>query len=289
MTFREKLNSGKFIVTVEVAPPKGISLDKILQEIEPIKKRADAVNVTDLQSSVMRMTSLAASIILKGNGYEPILQMTCRDRNRLALQSELLSAAAFGIKNILALTGDHPSLGDHPQAKPVFDIDVIHLIQVIRKLETGFDMNDNKLLGEAPEFCVGAAVNPGADPLEPEIIKMEKKVAAGAEFFQTQVVFDVKAFEKFLDSIKHLNTKIIAGIMFLKSEKMARYMNEKIPGVTVPGDWINEIENAQDKKKKSIQMCIGLIRDIRSKCAGVHLMPVGWHQVLPQVLDAIDA
>ncbi len=287
MTFKEKLLSGKSIITSEVGPPKGISLDKILEEVLPIKGRVDAINVTDLQSSVMRMSSLAASVLLKGRGFEPIYQMTCRDRNRLALQSDALSAVALGVNNILALTGDHPSLGDHPQAKPVFDLDSVQLIGVLRSLEKGVDLGGNKLAGSNPEFCVGAVVNPGADPLEPEIIKMEKKIEAGAEFFQTQAVFDVRIFENFLKSTAHLKTKIIAGVVLLKSEKMAHYMNDNVPGVIVPQDLINQMAQACDKKAKCIEISVGLIKELRNICCGVHIMPIGWHSIVPEILDSI--
>jgi len=188
MNFREKIKSGKFIVTSEIAPPKGIETDTLLNDVEVICERVDAISVTDLQSSLMRLGSLAVCLKLKEHNFEPILQVTCRDRNRLALQSDLLSAASLGLENILISTGDHPSAGDHPEAKAVFDLDSVQLLQVAKGLESGIDMKGNKLTGKFPKFCLGAAVNPGSDPLEPQIIKMEKKIAAGAEFFQTQAV-----------------------------------------------------------------------------------------------------
>lgn len=287
MTLRDKINSGKFVKTFEVAPPKGISLEKIVSEISPVKNKFDAVNVTDLQSSVMRMSSLGASIILKKEGMEPIFQITCRDRNRLALQSDILSASAFGIENILALTGDHPVLGDHPQAKPVFDLDSIQLIEAAANLKKGIDMNGNPLTALAPDIFIGAVVNPGADPIEPEIIKMEKKIQAGAEFFQTQVVFDLKVFERFLKQIGHLNAKILAGVMLLRSEKMARHMNEHVPGVYVPDSWIEEIRSASDKKQKSVQMTAALIKELKTMCAGVHIMPISWYSAGRALLEEI--
>ncbi len=286
MNFKEKLASGKFLITSEIGPPKGISLEKIIQEIAPLKGRIDAFNVTDLQSSCLRMSATAASIILKKAGFEPILQMTCRDRNRLALQSDALSAAAFGLENILALTGDHPSLGDHPQSMPVYDIDVVQFIQALNKLESGFDMNGGKILGVAPKFCIGAVVNPGAEPLEPEIIKMEKKIKAGAEFFQTQAIFETSVFEIFLKATKHLKTKIIAGVVLLKSEKMAKYLNEHIPGVMVPEHIIDEMADASDKKAKCVEISVRLIKEIRPKCDGIHLMPIGWNTIVAPVLDS---
>ncbi len=287
MSLKDKLTSGKFIVTTEIGPPKGISLDPLLVEIRPFKDRVDAVNVTDLQSSMMRMSSLAACIILKNNGFVPVLQMTCRDRNRLALQADSLAAAAFGIENILALTGDHPALGDHQEAKPVFDLDAVQLIDVLARLKTGEDMNGNKLIGPHPKFCVGAVVNPGADPLEPEIIKMEKKIDAGAEFFQTQAVYDTKVFARFLDETKHIKTKILAGIVLLKSERMAQYMNANVPGVLVPDATIEEMARAEDKKKKCVEIAVRLIRELKQMCGGVHIMPIGFNSVVPSILDAI--
>ncbi len=285
MNFKEKLYSGKFLVTSEVGPPKGIETKVILEEAELVRGRVDGINVTDLQSSVMRLGSLAVSSVLKQNGFEPIYQLTCRDRNRLALQSDILSAAALGIENILILTGDHPTLGDHPEAKPVFDLDSVQLLGAVRKLQSGVDINGNKLEGKFPQFCVGAAVNPGADPIEPQIMKMEKKLEAGAEFFQTQAVYDIKSFENFLSRVKHLNARIMAGIVLLKSEKMARYMNKNVPGIFVPDDIIKEMEDSKDKSRTCIEIAARLIRQLKPMCQGVHIMPIGWNKYVPKVLD----
>ncbi len=286
MTFKEKLQSGKFLLTSEVGPPKGIETAQILEEAELIRDRIDAINVTDLQSSVMRLGSLAVSRILKEKGFEPIYQLTCRDRNRLALQSDLLSAAALGIKNILILTGDHTTAGDHPEAKPVFDLDSVQLLQAASKLQSGFDIKGNKLTGGPPKFCLGAAVNPGADPLEPQIIKMEKKISAGAEFFQTQAVYDIDLFEKFLNKTKHLKAKVLCGIVLLKSAGMAKYMNENVAGVLVPDSLIKEMDEAKDKAKKSVEIASRLIKKLKPMCDGVHIMPIGWGKLVPEVLDA---
>ena len=233
MSFCEKINKGEFVVTSEIGPPRGTDIHEAIEDAVLIKDKVDAVNVTDLQSSVMRVGSLAISRLLKEKGIEPILQMTCRDRNRLALQSDLLSATVLGIENVLLLTGDHTTLGDHPDAKPVFDLDSVQLIQVAKTLEEGKDMKGNELKG-SPKFCLGAVVNPGAEPLEPEIIKMEKKIDAGAQFFQTQAVYDIDQYKRFLDKTKHLKTTILAGIVLLKSAGMAKYMNENVSGVHVP-------------------------------------------------------
>ncbi|MDD5568572.1 MAG: methylenetetrahydrofolate reductase [Candidatus Omnitrophica bacterium] len=286
MIFKEKLQSGKFMVTSEIGPPKGIEVRQLLEDVELIHSHVDAINVTDLQSSVMRLGSLAVCSLLKQRGFEPIYQLTCRDRNRLALQSDILSAAALGIENLLILTGDHPALGDHPEAKPVFDLDSVQLLQVIKKLQEGSDMKGNKLIGRAPKFCMGAVVNPGADPLEPQILKMEKKIAAGAEFFQTQAVYDVKIFENFLSKTKHLKTKIIAGVVLLKSAGMARYMNENVAGVFVPDNLIKDMEEAKDKTAQSVEIASGLIKELRPMCNGIHIMPIGWNKVVPLVLEA---
>jgi 5,10-methylenetetrahydrofolate reductase len=285
MTLCEKIKSGEFIVTSEIAPPKGTDIEEVLKDAELVKGRVDAVNVTDLQSSVMRTGSLAVCKLLLERGLEPVFQVTCRDRNRLALQSDLLSAAVFGIQNVLALTGDHPALGDHPSAKPVFDLDSIQLLNAIKTLQSGKDMAGKELKGK-PEFCVGAVVNPGADPIEPEIIKMEKKIEAGAQFFQTQAVYEPRLFEKFLKASGHLKTTIIAGIVLLKSAGMARYMNKNVAGVFVPDNLIDEIDKAKDKSAKSIEIAARLINELKPMCRGVHIMPIGWDKKVPLVLDA---
>ena len=281
----EKIEAGKFIVTSEIAPPKGTDVEEILKDAELVKGRVDAINVTDLQSSVMRTGSLAMCRLLIERGMEPVFQITCRDRNRLALQSDLLSAAVFGIKNVLALTGDHPALGDHPNAKPVFDLDSMQLLEAIRGLEAGKDMAGKELKG-SPKFCAGAVVNPGADPIEPEIMKMEKKIEAGAQFFQTQAIYEMHLFEKFLKASSHLKTTIIAGIVLLKSAGMAKYMNKNVAGVFVPDNLIEEMDKAKDKSAKSIDIAARLIKELRPACNGVHIMPIGWDKKVPLVLDA---
>jgi len=286
MTFKEKLQSGKFLVTSEIGPPKGIETKTILEDAELIRGRVDAINVTDLQSSVMRLGSLAVCSLLRQRGLEPIFQVTCRDRNRLALQSDILSAASLGVENLLILTGDHTTMGDHPDAKPVFDLDSVQLLQVVRGLQQGLDMKGNKLEGEPPRFCVGAVVNPGADPLEPQIIKMEKKIEAGAQFFQTQAVYDIKTFENFLNKIKHLKATIMAGIVLLKSAGMARYMNKNVAGVFVPDDLIKEMEGTKDKVGQSVEIAARLIKELEPMCQGIHIMPIGWDTKVPLVLDA---
>ncbi|MFH1198712.1 MAG: methylenetetrahydrofolate reductase [Candidatus Omnitrophota bacterium] len=286
MTFKEKLQAGKFLVTSEIGPPKGIETGLILEDAELIRNRVDGINVTDLQSSVMRLGSLAACAILKQNGFEPIYQLTCRDRNRLALQSDILSAAALGLENLLILTGDYTTLGDHPEAKPVFDLDSVQLLQVVKQLEAGCDMKGNKLEGRAPQFCKGAVVNPNCEPLEPQIMKMEKKIEAGAEFFQTQAIYDIKVFENFIIKTRHLKVPIMAGIILLKSAGMARFMNKNVAGVCVPDNLIKEMEEAEDKAAKSVEIASRLIKELKPFVQGIHIMPIGWNKKVPLVLDA---
>lgn len=285
MSLCEKIKSGKFILTSEIGPPKGTDIEEVLKDAELIKERVDAINVTDLQSSVMRVGSLAICRLLIERGIEPVFQITCRDRNRLALQSDLLSASVLGIKNVLVLTGDHPALGDHPEARPVFDMDSVQLLEAVKTLQSGKDMAGKELKG-TPEFCVGAVVNPGADPLEPEIIKMEKKIASGAQFFQTQAIYDVGLFKKFLEAAKNLKTTIIAGIVLLKSAGMAKYMNKNVSGVFVPDHLIEEMQNTQDKSAASIEIAARLIEELKPLCQGIHIMPIGWDKKVPLVIDA---
>jgi 5,10-methylenetetrahydrofolate reductase len=285
MTLKEKLQAGKFLVTSEIGPPKGIDIKEILEDADLVKARVDGINVTDLQSSVMRVGSLAICRLLKERGHEPILQVTCRDRNRLALQSDILSAAVLGIENILILTGDYPTLGDHPQAKPVFDLDSVQLLGVARKLEEGYDMAGKQLKG-APKFCLGAVVNPGADPIEPEIIKMKKKIEQGAEFFQTQAIYDLEIFKNFLEKSKHLKTTILGGIVLLKSAGMAKFMNKNVAGIHVPDSFIEEMDKTKDKQTKSVEIAARLIKELKPLCQGIHIMSIGWDKLVPKVLEA---
>jgi len=284
--FKEAFESNDFVVTAEIGPPKGVNVESCLEEAgKYFKDKIAAVNVTDIQSAVMRVGSLAICKKLIDMGIEPVFQMTCRDRNRLALQSDLLSAYVLGIKNVLALTGDHVTLGDHPQSKPVFDLDSVSLLQAMKELESGKDLAGNELDG-APSFFKGAVVTPCTDPLEPQIIKMEKKIEAGAQFFQTQAVYDIGQFEKFIKAVSHLNIPIMAGIVLLKSAGMAKFMNANVAGVFVPDNLIEEMSvPKEDRKKKSVEIAARLIREMKDMCQGVHLMPLGWDSEVPNVLE----
>jgi methylenetetrahydrofolate reductase (NADPH) len=285
MKLLEIFESGKFAVTSEVGPPKGVDIEKMLEEAEIIRGKVDAINVTDQQSSVMRLGSLAVCHLLKQRGLEPVFQLTCRDRNRIALQSDLLSAHVLGIENVLCLTGDHISLGDHPGAKPVFDLDSVSLLHAAVELQQGRDLAGQQLKG-SPSFCLGAVVTPGANPLEPQIMKMEKKVKAGAQFFQTQAVYDPQRFEEFMNQVRYLNVPVMVGIVFLKSAGMARFMNKNVAGVHVPESLIDELDNAESRVKTSIEISGRLIREMKDMCQGVHLMPLGWEKHVPAVLEA---
>ncbi|MCX5715941.1 MAG: methylenetetrahydrofolate reductase [Candidatus Omnitrophica bacterium] len=285
MSFKDKLNSKKFVVTAEVGPPKGSDVAHFLEGAELFKKRVDATNVTELQSAVMRLGSLAACRLLLEKGHEPILQMTCRDKNRLSLQSEALSAAALGIRNILVVTGDHPSSGDHPEAKGVFDLDSVQLLAALKGLKEGHDMAGNKLEGPPPDFFIGGAVNPGADPIEPEIMKLEKKVIAGVEFIQTQAVYEPEKFRNFIALIKHIKVPVLVGIVLLKSAGMARYMNKNVSGIFVPEGLIKEMEQAKDKKAISTEIGARIIKATKDICQGAHIMPLGWDSLVVPVID----
>lgn len=285
MNLVEVFQSDKFALTSEIGPPKGVDIEEMLSDAELLRGRVDGINVTDQQSSVMRLGSLAVCHLLKEKGLEPVFQMTCRDRNRLALQSDLLNAYVLEIENVLCLTGDHVSLGDHPEAKPVFDLDSVTLLRAAKKLEGGSDLSGKELKG-TPKFCLGAVVTPAADPLEPQIIKMEKKVKAGAQFFQTQAVYEPKKFEEFMKQVKYLNVPVMVGIVLLKSAGMARFMNKNVAGVYVPDNLIEEMEGADNKGKKSIEIAARLIKEMKPLCRGVHIMPIGWEKRVPAVLDA---
>jgi 5,10-methylenetetrahydrofolate reductase len=284
---KQVLESGKFVVTSEIGPPKGVNIEKCLNEAEPLKERVTAFNVTDLQSAVMRFGSLATCRLLIERGLEPVMQMTCRDRNRLALQSDLLSAYGLGIRNVLCITGDHQKLGDHPQAKGVFDLDSVQLLATAKTLQRGKDLSGNDLEG-SPEFFLGAVVTPEAEPLEMQIIKMKKKIKAGAEFFQTQAVYDMDKFKEFAGQVSDLNVPILAGLVILKSVGMARFMNANVAGVNVPEELIEELKKDKEKTKSGqtgIEIAVRTIKEIKDYCQGVHLMPLGWDSKVPAILD----
>lgn len=284
---KDKLESGKFAVTCEVAPPKGTDLTHIKESIEILKPFVDAINVTDFQSAVVRASSLVVCRLLIDNGIEPVFQITGRDRNRIAIQGELLSAGICGIENVFAITGDHTSKGDHPQAKNVFDLDSINILRVCEKISAGTDMNGNKLDGN-PVFYTGAAVTPSFSPIEIQIIKMRKKIKAGAKFFQTQAVYDIETARRFRELTKDFDCKILIGIVPLKSPKMAQFLNNNIPGIEVPDEIIERMEKAgkDNFRSEGIKIAGEFIKKLKEEnlCDGVHIMPVGAEKSVPEII-----
>jgi len=289
--FEEKLNSDKFLVTAEVGPQKGADCSELIHHIDLLKEKVDALNVTDHQSSVMRYPSLGGCLLVKERGGEPILQMTCRDRNRLALQADLLMAHSRGINTVLCLTGDCVDVGDHKEAKPVFDLDSVQLLHMIRTMESGKDMAGNDLLG-VPQFCIGASAHPAADVIEPQLIKFEKKVAAGAQFIQTQGIYELGSLRRFMQYASQFDIRILAGIIVLYSARMARYMNSNVPGVIVPQETLDELASAEKGKglQKGIKIAVRTIKAIKQEnlCHGVHIMAVGKESIVPQILEAAE-
>ena len=286
--FKQALNSGKFVITSEIGPPKGTNIEKMLHHIDLLKDKVDAINVTDHQSSAMRFPSLGGCLVIEERGGEPILQMTCRDRNRLALQAELLLAYTRGIRNILCLTGDAITVGDHKEAKGVFDLDSVQLLRAIRQMESGKDLGGNDLEGDV-EFCAGAIVTPEARPIEPQLIKFEKKLEAGAEFFQTQAVYDLNNFARFMQYARQFPAKILAGIVLLSSAKMAKYMSENVPGIFVPQDLIDELANAPkgEALKKGVEIAGRMVSILKKEalCDGVHIMAIGREDLVIDILE----
>ncbi len=283
---QQKLMAGKFVLTAEVCPPKGCDCSEFLGKARQLAHLVDAINVTDNQGATMRISPLAAAALLSREGIESIYQLTCRDRNRLALQSDLLGAAALGITNVLALSGDHISFGDHRTGKPVFDLDSVQLLQTIKGLGAGQDLAGKKIDG-APAFFVGAAAAPEAEPFALTLFKLEKKVTAGAQFFQTQAIFDPERLALFSESVRPLQVKVIAGILLLKSAGMARYVNSNIPGLKVPAHFIAELEAAADPLATGVAIAKRLAAACKPHCDGLHIMAMGREELIPEILSSI--
>ena len=287
MKITELFERGEFVVSAEVGPPKGFHVEHLLEEAKTYLSGITAVNVTDNQSSVMRLGSLAMCKALKDEGLTPIYQLTCRDRNRIALQSDLLSAAMFGIENLLLLTGDHTKLGDHPQAKPVFDLDSVSLIHTVKQLESGVDLGGNLLIGEPPSFAKGAVVSPCSDSVDAQLAKMERKVRAGADYFQTQAVFEPEKFIKFMEKAKQFGKPVQVGIIIPKSAGMAKFMNNNVAGIHVPDEMIEELKKDKEKTKAGItgvEIAARIIKECKPYCQGVHIMALGWESKVPDLL-----
>jgi 5,10-methylenetetrahydrofolate reductase len=293
MKITELFSKGTYVLTSEVGPVKGCLRDlgkaetpHCLEEADLLRDHVHAINVTDNQSAVMRLGSLAASVKLKERGIEPIYQITCRDRNRIALQSELLNACSLGIDNVLVLTGDHTTLGDHRSAKPVFDVDSVHLLRIATEMKNGHDMAGHELT-QAPDFTLGAVVNPNFEPLDLQLIKMEKKIAAGAEFFQTQTVYDPALFERFVRKAETFGVPIQLGVVLIKSEKMGQFMNQNVSGITVPESWLKQLGGTAkgEAKEKCVEMTSEFLKEVAPMCQGIHFMPLGWSDIVPQIIE----
>lgn len=281
---KHELESGRFTVTAEICPPRGTDVGPFIEKARLLKGRITAANVTDNQRAVMRLSSLACSVLLLREGVEPVFQMTCRDRNRLAIQSDVMGAWALGVRNILALTGDHVAFGDHREAKAVFDIDSVQLVKVIDTLNHGRNMKNTELRG-ATDFYLGAVVAPEASPYEPEEIKFDKKISAGARFFQTQAIFDMERFKRFFETVEGKSVKVLGGILLLKSAKMANYLNTNVPGVHVPQSLIDELEGASDQLEKGIEIASRQLRELKSFCHGAHIMAIGQEESVIKIIE----
>lgn len=283
MSFQERIKAGEFTVTSEVVPPRGTDLEEMLTKARAMNGHIDALNVTECQRGNMRLGSLTAGSFISKEGIEVIAQVTLRDRNRIALQSDLLSANLLGIRNLLVVTGDLPIHGDHPAARSVFDIDVMTLLGIITGLNEGIDFEGNRIQGPVALFS-GAACHPGYEPRELQVLTMEKKARKGARFFQSQAVFDVKDFESFQNDAKHIGAPVLAGIIPLKSAKMARFMNDKIPGVRVPENLIEIMEKSDNPRQEGMAMASRMINELRSFADGVHIMAIGMEEEVPKIL-----
>lgn len=286
------LRQGEFAVTAEIGPPKHASVQGIKHHAQILKDHIDASNITDCQTAVVRLSSIAAAAHIKAEGIDPIAQMTCRDRNRIAMQSDLLGAYSLGVRNVLCLAGDHQKFGNHPTAKNVYDIDSIQLVHLLRRMrdEKKF-FSGEEIKEHEPRFFVGAVANPFADPFEYRVVRLEKKIAAGAEFIQTQCIYDMERFERFMEMVRerglHERAYILAGITPLKSWKAAKYLQTSVSGMIVPEETVQRLKNAEDPKAEGLNICIEQIKHLRTikGVAGVHIMAIAWEEVVPEIVE----
>jgi len=285
---KEVLDQGAFAVTIEYNPPKGTNISAVLDNAKQLVGRVHGVNVTDNTAAVVRAGSLPVCRLLYEIGHDPVMQLTCRDRNRIAMQSDLLGAHMLGIRNILCLTGDYPTVGDHKEAKPVYDLDSVQVMQLVQGLNNGRDMMGNKLDGPTA-FHIGAAVTPEADPLGPMLAKYEVKVKAGAQFFQTQAIYHPEQFTSFMKAVRPFKVKVLAGILMLRNHKMAEFLNANIPGVSVPGEMIEELKAAGDKAEEvGVEIAVRTIKAVRPYCDGVHLMTIKATHRLAEIITRAE-
>ncbi|MCS7150421.1 MAG: acetyl-CoA decarbonylase/synthase complex subunit delta [Caldimicrobium sp.] len=287
---QQGLENGRFIVTAEIGPPKSADGELIKKKARLLKGYVDAVNITDCQTAIVRLSSLASAVLVMSEGLEPVLQMTCRDRNRIGIQADLLGASALGIRNLLCLTGDHPKFGNHPQAKPVFDLDSIQLLNLVKGLKSGRFDNGEAIKGALPYFFVGAAENPFAEPYDFRPYRLAKKIKAGAQFIQTQIIYNVDRFRSFMERCRELGlldqVYILAGITPPKSLAMAKYMKDNVPGLEVPDEIIKRLSSAKDKKEEGIQIAVDIIQQVREipGVKGVHIMAIEWEEAVPEIV-----
>ena len=288
MSFKEKLDSGKFVVTAELQPPKGIDLSEVYEHAERWKGRLDAINVPDLQNAVMRLGSLSVCTLLKERGVEVIYNLACSNRNRLALQSELLNASALGLKNLLLLQGDPPSIGDHFEAQPVSDLDVMGFLGAAKRLQEGYDLMGNDLKGK-PVFFVGTHVNAAVKGhvLDLEMMEIEKKIRQVSNFFFTGSIYDPGLLENFVKKVAHFKVPIIVSITLLKSVGMARYINKHVEGASIPDPIIDRLLRASDKQRASVEIAGDLIRAVKPLCQGIQIIPLGWENLVTALLDQV--
>jgi len=285
------LSSGHFAVTAEIGPPKSCDSDVIEKKADIMRGIVDAVNVTDNQTAIVRTSSIAGGVIAIRRGLEPVVQMTCRDRNRIAIQSDLLGAAALGIKNILCLTGDHQSFGNHPQARGVFDLDSIQLIDMLRRMRDEKKFMCGEDMDVEPHFFIGAAANPFADPFEFRVMRLAKKVMAGADFIQTQLIYNVEKFARWMEMVRdmdlHKKVYVMAGVGPIKSAGAARYMKNKVPGMDVPDEIVERLQAASDPKEEGIKICLDIINQVRSieGVSGIHIMAIEWETSVPDIVE----
>ncbi len=287
--FHETLQSEKFLVTVEASPPKGVHVEPFLETLAGLAGKVDALNLPEGRSARIHLGPLAASLLAMGKGLEPILTLSCRDRNRLSLSSDLLGAYAMGIQNVLCVTGDYFNFGDTEDARPVYDLDSVQVIQMIGELELGKDIGGNELDG-APRFCVGCAANPEADPLEPQLLKLEKKLAAGARFVQTLDIFDLDKARSFFEYLKDRDVEVLAGIRLITDREVRLQEAGKLPGNPIPESTVEEIKETREKKaivEKALARMKKIIKEVKDSglCRGVHLTLDGYEGLIPEILQ----
>jgi methylenetetrahydrofolate reductase (NADPH) len=283
---RQAIDRQEFLITAEVAPPKGCNPEHMIVMAQQLKGRVHAVNITDGSRAVMRMSSLVSAALLLQHGIEPIYQVACRDRNSIGLQADLLGAQALGIQNVLALTGDPVKAGDHPKARSVFELESVRLLQMIRKLNQGMDWNDQPLTDGGTDLCVGAAIDPQSASWSGLKSRFARKLDAGAQFFQSQLISDFDRLEQFMNELgRPAGKPILAGIFLLKSAKNARFLNRMVPGVQIPEHLIDRLEKSSDPLQEGIAIAAEQVRQARSICQGVHMMAIKREDLIPQILD----